>query len=209
MVRRQLALEPIVKTTFRLAAIKEIEAALDSQLAERLAAEMARDAYDHGSKWADKALRAKKVPVPDGERMFYLPPEQAMIDIFKERDLSEIRSLTGDMSTRLTRTLAEGYAKGETMNKLTARVREVTGFARRKATTIARTETLRAGNEAAKARYEQFEVDKVEFISAKDDRVCEECESLNGNIYNLDDAPDLPIHQNCRCTLIPHIDRGR
>jgi SPP1 gp7 family putative phage head morphogenesis protein len=80
-------------------------------------------------------------------------------------------------------------------------------MAKNKAITIARTETLAAGNAAAKERYKSAGIDKVEWVSAYDDRICEECESLHGNVYPIGDTPDIPVHPNCRCTLIPYIEK--
>jgi hypothetical protein len=42
----------------------------------------------------------------------------------------------------------------------------------------------------------------VYFITAGDELVCPECDEIEqANPYELADAPDPPIHQNCRCSL--------
>jgi hypothetical protein len=35
---------------------------------------------------------------------------------------------------------------------------------------------------------------------------CPECESLHGNEYEIGSEPALPVHPNCRCTVIPVIE---
>lgn len=43
----------------------------------------------------------------------------------------------------------------------------------------------------------------VMIVSAGDDSVCEECWEWDGEIVSLEEALDiLPIHPNCRCTII-------
>lgn len=189
--------------------MKQVETLIDGRPATLAAQKMARASVDKGQDWADKAMTAKGIPVPEGQKLFYAPVDQRMIDAMAERNLSEIKNLTGDMATRLARTLATGISNAERVQQLITRVQEVTQFSKNRAITIARTETLRAANTAAKTRYEQYGVDKVEYVAALDDRVCDECEGLHGKRYNLDDAPELPIHPNCRCTLIPYIERDK
>ena len=125
--------------------------------------------------------------------------------MYEAKVLSEIKGLTGFQATGLKRELLEGFKAGETIDQIARRVRDVTGKSMNKAITIARTETLAAGNAAAKERYLEAGIERVEFVAALDDRVCEECEDLHGNTYPIGEAPSPPIHPNCRCTLVPLI----
>ena len=177
------------------------------QRADAIAEAAAASAYQHGVKWADKALSTKGVvnPATQTQKLFYLPPERAAIDKIKARNMMEIQGMTDEVAKRLSRSLVDGFEKGETMNLLIRRVRTETDFGRNRSITIARTETMRAVNSAAKERYEQTGVDRVEWLAAWDDRTCDECESKHGQIYDIGDAPDLPVHPNCRCTLSPVI----
>lgn len=49
---------------------------------------------------------------------------------------------------------------------------------------------------------------KLMYCAVLDDRVCEECASRDGEIYEFDDdeIPSVPRHNNCRCRLIPVAD---
>lgn len=46
-------------------------------------------------------------------------------------------------------------------------------------------------------------VEKVMWTNDLDSNVCDDCESLDGEIYLVDEAPDWPAHWNCSCDLIP------
>ena len=62
-----------------------------------------------------------------------------------------------------------------------------------------------ADNITAKA-IEQVYIDnniqEVMWLTERDNRVCIECESMDGNIYQLKSVPDKP-HYGCRCVTIP------
>ena len=49
---------------------------------------------------------------------------------------------------------------------------------------------------------------KVEWVTAGDDRVCEECAGLEAEVFTLDQARGLiPLHPNCRCAWIPVVTK--
>ena len=54
----------------------------------------------------------------------------------------------------------------------------------------------------AKVVYEDTGVEKVQWVAEKDSRTCGVCNSLDGEIFDLDKAPDKQ-HYNCRCYLVP------
>jgi SPP1 gp7 family putative phage head morphogenesis protein len=205
---------PLKKFTFDLAAyyasIDAIEALIDSRAAKPAAVTVSAAAIAHGRKWAEKNLEkmgvATLTPVYANAKPFFLPVEQKMVVMYEEKVLSEIKSLTSYQATSLKRAMLTSYSNGETIGQITRRVSEVTGKSISKSITIARTETLAAGNAAAKERYTAAGVETVEWVAALDDRVCPECEGKHGNVYPLDQSPDLPVHPNCRCTLVPVIE---
>jgi len=43
----------------------------------------------------------------------------------------------------------------------------------------------------------------VMWITEMDERVCEDCDSLEGMTFTPDEVPACPMHPNCRCHLIP------
>lgn len=78
---------------------------------------------------------------------------------------------------------------------------------------IARTELTYVQNKAAADRYEANGVEKYQYLAAMDDRTSEICTETNGKEFLMSEltigvnAP--PLHPNCRCTIIPIIERGR
>lgn len=65
-----------------------------------------------------------------------------------------------------------------------------------------------ADNSVFYARLEAFrqaDVRKVLWVSQADERVCEECDALNGQIFDIDNVPPTP-HYGCRCYLVPVFD---
>lgn len=42
----------------------------------------------------------------------------------------------------------------------------------------------------------------VRWVTSKDDKVCGECEELEGKVFKANEIPDHP-HRNCRCTVTP------
>ena len=48
-------------------------------------------------------------------------------------------------------------------------------------------------------------IKKVRFLATLDRRTCLVCGNLDGKIFDLDKAPVLPLHFNCRCVEIPII----
>lgn len=79
------------------------------------------------------------------------------------------------------------------------------------AAAVAGTEVTKAFMEGKLEGYKQFGiVTKVEFVITPDERLCERCEPLGGNIYKLEEASGIiPVHPRCRCTLIPVIDNEK
>lgn len=135
-----------------------------------------------------------------------------------------------ETASQLSSAISQGFMAGESMPKLSKRVAEVFDIAKGYRTTrIVRTEVIRASNYGAEAGYIQSGVVQYkEWLTAKDERLCPYCSSMNGfrmflgeNFVNngdlLEDGPasgrgmtvtygDIktpPLHPNCRCTLVP------
>lgn len=123
----------------------------------------------------------------------------------------------------IRKTLIEGVAEGESIHKLTKRVKGIFEIATTsRAENIARTEVSRATNFSTVEAYKQSGVVKgKKWITAYDERTCERCSAMNGKIVDLDknyfnkndsfmgtkfdyDAVGQPpLHNRCRCTTVP------
>ena len=69
---------------------------------------------------------------------------------------------------------------------------------------IARSETTRFASQGALKSYSKKGVKKVRWVASVGERTCEQCSSMNGEIFSLSEANgQIPIHPNCRCTFSP------
>lgn len=57
-------------------------------------------------------------------------------------------------------------------------------------------------DEIEKNVYEDLGVEKVQWVAEDDDKTCGVCNELDGEIFELSEAPPKQ-HHNCRCYLIP------
>ena len=67
---------------------------------------------------------------------------------------------------------------------------------------IARTEVLRAHNQGRIKFHQQVGVEKLEWMTMEDERVCPVCGPLDGRVFNTGRLPQQPAHPNCRCTSV-------
>jgi len=116
---------------------------------------------------------------------------------------AEVGEQTADL---LAQALSDGYAAGESIDKIAKRVEDVFGFSDEvRALRIARTEIMAASNEGALQGYaDSGVVEEVEFHAAIDERVCADCSDMDGDVETLEDASHvLPLHVSCRCIWLP------
>lgn len=52
------------------------------------------------------------------------------------------------------------------------------------------------------AAFKAIGIKKVMWVTQKDERVCEDCEPLDGKIFEIDMVPHTP-HWGCRCYVVP------
>lgn len=113
----------------------------------------------------------------------------------------------GEETAKLLSTaLVAGFDAGEDIPTIARRVRDVFEFCdRSRALRISRTETIMASNEGALYGYEESGVVKeAEFYTAEDERTCEECMGIHGQVFPIDDAHGMiPLHPQCRCVWLP------
>ena len=51
--------------------------------------------------------------------------------------------------------------------------------------------------------YKDSGIRRVKWVSFEDNRVCGNCEALDGKIFDIDKLPPLPYHYHCRCFIVP------
>ena len=130
------------------------------------------------------------------------------------RAFSELDGITKAMEQKISRVLAQGIAEGKNPRAIASTLYdEVDKFTESRAVVLARTEVISAHAEASLNSYEEAGIEGVEveaeWSTAGDDRVCEECESMEGQTFDMDEARGMiPAHPQCRCAWIPKVVNG-
>lgn len=165
-----------------------------------------------GNQSTRRFARAAGVSIAEANEILALFPQALSDEAQKNLVLEQmllVTRLEDKMVERIMASISEGVSKGETIQQLTARVRDSTGMERARAETIARTETVRIFNEAAISRYTQHGVEMVEWITAGDEDVDENiCQPLEGQRFLIGRQPPNPAHPRCRCSYLPVIVGG-
>jgi SPP1 gp7 family putative phage head morphogenesis protein len=127
---------------------------------------------------------------------------------------SELEGITAAMDQKISRILAHGVAEGWGPREIARDIsEEIAAISRNRAEVLARTEVISAHAEASLNAYEEAGIEGVEveaeWSTAGDDRVCPECEEMEGKTFDLDEAKGMiPLHPQCRCAWIPKVVNG-
>lgn len=142
---------------------------------------------------------------------FTEPPEKLMEELlkkpwmgssFSKRLWQDTQVLANNLNEIMTIGLTQGKTVTEVAMQLSNRMNKGLNITHR----LVRTETMHYLNESAAKAYEDEGVKQVQFYAATDERTCGTCGSMHGEIYDITDRPILPIHCNCRCTIIPIVE---
>jgi len=178
-----------------------------------------RTAYERGIEKANSELDVDQ-PL---DFIFEQPVHQDSLKLLYTRNYRLLDGISKDTEKEIGRILSNGFANGWNPSKMASELTDrVNAVGKNRSTILARTEVINAHSEAMLNRYEQLGVDTVtieaELHTAGDDRVCQICKALEGEVVSLDDARNKvftvdgrdvtlkpPIHPQCRCTLLPVI----
>ena len=75
-----------------------------------------------------------------------------------------------------------------------------------RADALVRTEVAHIQTQAARQRYEDSGIEKVQVWADKDERRCEVCGKLHEKVYPVSAAIPIPAHPRCRCCIIPLVE---
>lgn len=122
---------------------------------------------------------------------------------FSERVWNNTKILAGNVDT----ILKNGIIQGKSVTQMAVELNNTMNEGFNNAHRLIRTETMHTLNESSFNAYKDSGVvEKVEVLVALDERLCKRCGPLNGQKYDFDKRPLLPVHPNCRCTYIPVIE---
>lgn len=172
-----------------------------------------RAGYQAGAQQATTKLVAAGLEVPDQQIAAVLraPRHADALGMLYTRNFEELKGITAAMDQQISRELAAGLVAGVGPREIARSIsRVVDGVGIGRANVLARTEIVRAHAEATLNRFEDFGIDKVsamvEFSTAGDDRVCPDCDALEGEEFTIDEARGIiPVHPSCRCAWLPVI----
>jgi len=140
---------------------------------------------------------------------FAQPERLSKIELLATRAFEDLRGVGSTMGQQLSRELASGLAHG--LNPMTiakGMTERIGNLTRTRAELIAQTEIIAAHAEGQLDSFQDLGVEEVgvlaEWSTAGDDRVCERCGAMEGQLLTIEEARGMiPIHPRCRCTWIP------
>ena len=169
-----------------------------------ITADYARKSYQSGTTYGTFTLKRIGVEAVIGDG----PADWRVIDALKVRNLSALRGITDEMNKQIIKELTDGVQLGESIPKLAKRLTgRVDKIGKTRATMMARTETINAFTQGAELRYAQAGIKTLEWLTAHDDRTCDDCLELDGKRFSIKSAHVRPpLHPRCRCAILPVID---
>lgn len=110
------------------------------------------------------------------------------------------------LSETLNDELISIVAAGKKTTELKNILQERFNVSYSQADSVVRTEIAHIQTEAAKKRYEDYGIQKVQIWADKDERRCDVCGELHEKVYMVGAALPIPAHPRCRCCIIPYIE---
>lgn len=114
-----------------------------------------------------------------------------------------------NLAQSLNSIVLNGIGSGKTITEMAVKLDGMMSNGLYNSYRLVRTETMHYLNQATLMAYKDRGVKRVEYLAAEDERTCETCGPLDGQIFEIGKAPILPIHPNCRCTYIPVIEAAK
>jgi SPP1 gp7 family putative phage head morphogenesis protein len=109
------------------------------------------------------------------------------------------------LAVRLPQVLGGGLAMGQSSEKMARILRDEFKVSMRNAMRLIRTETNHFNNQAELRAYEDFGVERYQFMTALF-AVCPICQGLDNQVFEVSEEKEgenyPPIHPNCKCTTI-------
>ena len=134
--------------------------------------------------------------------------DSVLMEKFESKTFSErIWDNTAKLAVKAEQAVNKAVADGESTEKLSRKLKKEFGSGFYEASRVMNTEIARAVTAGQMQAYKNSGVVKwVMWDAALESNTCKHCGDLDGTKYEIDDAPYLPEHPNCRCCLIPIVD---
>lgn len=119
---------------------------------------------------------------------------------------SRIWDNTADLAETLNEKLIECVVGGKKTSELKKALMERFNVSFGRADALARTELAHIQTQAAKKRYEDAGIERVQIWADADERRCDVCGKLHEKIYPVGASVPIPAHPRCRCCIIPVVE---
>lgn len=121
---------------------------------------------------------------------------------FSQRIWGNIENLVETLNEELVHCVVTGQSS----SRLKQVLQERFGVSYERADALAKTEVAHIQTQAARQRYKDGGIEKVQVWADKDERRCEVCGKLHKKIYSVDETLPVPAHPRCRCCVIPVVE---
>lgn len=150
----------------------------------------------HPKATAPPIARPSEPPVPG--------PDMDAMKWLKTRMNWAAEQVGEDIANDIKNAILAGFEEGEGADLIGARIESVfEGCEKYRALRIARTEVMTASNQGAIQGYKDMGIEKTEWLAERDERCCDECYGMNGDVSKIGSGDEPPLHVNCRCTVVP------
>ena len=120
---------------------------------------------------------------------------------------SRVWDNTNDLANRIYNDVLECVRTGKRPNAIAKKIKDDFGSSAYQAKRLVQTELARVVSDAQIDIYKTSGVvQKVMWTATLESNTCDYCADLDGKYFNLDDAPKIPAHPNCRCCYVPVVD---
>jgi len=126
-------------------------------------------------------------------------------ELYSKRIWTNTQKMASDLKGHMEDMLIRGKTPAAVKKQLMADY----GVSYEVADRLVMTETSNAYNTAALESYKAAGVKQVRFVPGPDEGRCERCRTYayeNKGIYDIDDAPHIPVHPRCRCRWVAVVD---
>lgn len=114
---------------------------------------------------------------------------------------------TNKLANRIHDDVIDCVKNGEQPKRIIKKIKDDFGVSSYQAKRLVNNEVARVVSAGQMDIYrESGVVEKVLYTATLEDNTCDTCAELDGKVFDLKDAPHIPIHVSCRCCLVPVVD---
>ena len=121
---------------------------------------------------------------------------------FSKRVWRNAKKLEKELNTQVKK----GILTGKPTAQIAMELNKSMGSGLSNSARLIRTETMHHMNDINLAHMKDSGITQVKEIVTLDERTSSTCKVHNNKIHDIDKAPILPRHPNCRCVLVPYVD---